>query len=140
MIAEAYLEGFRGFDAESAYRAMRDTAMQNRNGLDAYKTLGYVASKPGDQATSKTIEYSFDDWCIAKMAEALGRQDDASLFYKRSANYYHLFDRTTEFFRGRKANGKWRFPFSDIGLVGDEYTEADAWQYAFAGHDGVVWR
>ena len=132
MIAEAYLEGFRGFDPQSAYQAMRDTALQDRNGLKTYKELGYVASQPGDQATSKTLEYSFDDWCIARMAEALGHQDDAQLFYSRAANYYNLFDRTTGFFRGRRADGQWRTPFSAIALVGDEYTEADAWQYAFA--------
>jgi predicted alpha-1,2-mannosidase len=131
MIAEAYLDGFRGFDAQAAYAAMRDTAMQDRNGLNTYQELGYVASRPGDQATSKTLEYTFDDWCIAKMAEALGHPGDAKLFYRRAANYRNLFDRTTEFFRGRKADGQWRTPFSPITLVGDEYTEADAWQYAF---------
>ena len=131
MIAEAYLDGFRGFDAEAAYQAMRDTAMQDRNGLKTYKKLGYVASRPGDQATSKTLEYTFDDWCIARMAQALGHEQDARLFYQRSANYRNLFDTTTQFFRGRKANGDWRTPFVDNALVGDEYTEADAWQYAF---------
>lgn len=131
MIAEAYLEGFRGFDAPAAYAAMRDTAMQDRNGLNTYRELGYVASRPGDQATSKTLEYTFDDWCIARMAEALGHPGDAKLFYRRAANYRNLFDRTTGFFRGRKADGQWRTPFSPITLVGDEYTEADAWQYAF---------
>jgi predicted alpha-1,2-mannosidase len=137
MIAEAYLEGFRGFDAETAYQQMRDTAMQDRSGLDTYKRLGYVASVPGRAATSRTIEYTFDDWCIAKLAEALGHQEDAKLFYQRAANYRNLFDRTTEFFRGRKDNGQWRTPFTDKALVGDEYTEADAWQYAFAVQQDV---
>ncbi len=132
MMAEAYLDGFRGFDAEAAYQAARDTAMQDRNGLDTYKRLGYVASVPGHAATSCTLEYSFDDWCLAKMAEALGHADDARMFYQRAANYYNLFDRNTRFFRGRKADGQWRMPFNDRSLVGDEYTEADAWQYAFA--------
>jgi len=131
MIADAYLDGFRGFDAEAAYQAMRDTAMQDRNGLKTYKELGYVASRPGDQATSKTLEYTFDDWCIARMAQALGHEEDAKLFYKRSANYRNLFDTKTQFFRGRLADGDWRTPFVDNGMVGDEYTEADAWQYAF---------
>jgi predicted alpha-1,2-mannosidase len=131
VIVDAYLKGFRGFDAEAAYQAMRDTAMQDRNGLQAYKELGYVASKPGEQATSKTLEYAFDDWCLARMAEALGHQEDARLFYRRAANYRNLFDRTTLFFRGRKAGGAWRSPFIANALVNDEYTEADAWQYAF---------
>jgi predicted alpha-1,2-mannosidase len=131
MIAEAHLQGFRGFDAEVAYQAMRDTAMQDRSGLKTYKELGYVASRPGDQATSKTLEYTFDDWCIARMAESLGHNEDAKLFYERATNYRNLFDTTTQFFRGRKANGSWRAPFIDNAMVGDEYTEADAWQYAF---------
>ena len=132
MIAEAYLDGFRGFDPEAAYQAMRDTAMQDRSGLDTYKRLGYVASAPGRCATSCTLEYTFDDWCIGKMAEALGHKEDAQMFYQRAANYYNLFDQTTRFFRGRKADGTWRMPFNDKSFVGDEYTEADAWQYAFA--------
>ncbi len=132
MIASAYLNGFRGFDADTAYAAIRDTAMQDRNGLKTYKSLGYAASKPGAAATSCTLEYTFDDWCIARMAESLGHQDDAKLFYNRSANYRNLFDTSTAFFRGRKANGTWRYPFVTNALVGDEYTEADAWQYAFA--------
>jgi predicted alpha-1,2-mannosidase len=136
VIVDAYLKGFRGFDAEAAYQAMRDTAMQSRFGLDNYRKLGYFVSRPGDQATSKTIEYSVDDWTIAKMAEALGHHDDAKLFYRRAANYRNHFDRTTAFFRGRRANGEWRRPFDIYGHVGDEYTEADAWQYAFgAQHD-----
>ncbi|MGH7969904.1 MAG: GH92 family glycosyl hydrolase, partial [Limisphaerales bacterium] len=131
VIVDAYLKGFRGFDPEAAYQAMRDTAMQDRNGLKSYRELGYVASKAGDQAASKTIEYSVDDWCLARMAEALGHPEDARMFYQRAANYRNLFDGTTRFFRGRKANGSWRSPFVDNALVGDEYTEADAWQYAF---------
>ena len=137
MIAAAWLDGFRGFDAEAAYQAMRDTTMQDRNGLKTYKELGYVASRPGGQATSRTIEYSFDDWCMARMAEALGHREDAALFYQRASNYRNLFDRTTGFFRGRKADGRWRFPFAANALVGDEYTEADAWQYAFGVQQDV---
>ncbi|HEV2392182.1 MAG TPA: GH92 family glycosyl hydrolase [Verrucomicrobiae bacterium] len=131
VIVDAYFKGFRGCDPEEAYQAMRDTATQDRNGLKSYKELGYVASKSGEQATSRTLEYAFDDWCLARMAEALGHSDDARLFYSRAANYRNLFDRTTQFFRGRKADGAWRSPFIDNALVGDEYTEADAWQYAF---------
>jgi predicted alpha-1,2-mannosidase len=137
VIADAYLKGFRGFDAEAAYRAMRDTAMQNRNGLASYKHRGYVDSKPQGEATSKTIEYSFDDWSLARMADALGHKEDAQMFYKRAANYRNLFDGTVRFFRGRKADGAWRFPFVTNALVGDEYTEADAWQYAFAAQQDV---
>ncbi len=137
MIADAYLKGFRGFDTDAAYAAIRDTAMQDRNGLDTYKKNGYVASKPGDCATSKTIEYTYDDWCLARIAESLGKTNDANLFYQRAGNYRNLFDESVGFFRGRKANGAWRYPFVTNGLVGDEYTEADAWQYAFAVQQDV---
>ncbi|HEY1786548.1 MAG TPA: GH92 family glycosyl hydrolase [Verrucomicrobiae bacterium] len=137
MMTEAYLEGFRGFNAEMAYQQMRDTAMQDRNGLDSYKSIGYVPSTPNGSATSKTLEYTVDDWSLARMAEALGHPDDAQLFYQRAANYCNLFDRTTKFFRGRKANGSWRTPFVPNAMVNDEYTEADAWQYAFAVQQDV---
>jgi predicted alpha-1,2-mannosidase len=137
VIADAYLKGFRGFDGEAAYQAMRDTAMQNRNGLDTYKKLGYVASKQGDQAASKTIEYAFDDWSLARMADALGHKEDAQMFYQRAANYRNLFDAGVGFFRGRKATGAWRPHFVNNALVGDEYTEADAWQYAFGVQQDV---
>jgi predicted alpha-1,2-mannosidase len=137
VMADAYLKGFRGFDAEAAYQAMRDTATQDRNGLDSYKKLGYVASKPGTEATSKTIEYSFDDWTLARMAETLGHKEDAQMFYQRAANYRNLFDGRTRFFRGRKANGGWRAPFLTNAWVGDEYTEADAWQYALGAQQDV---
>jgi len=132
MITEAYFEGFREYDAEAAYQAMRDTAMQDRNGLESYRKLGYVTSEPKQGATSKTLEFTINDWTIAKLAETLGHADDAKLFYQRSANYRNLFDRSTGFFRGRKANGEWRSPFAPNTLVNDEYTEADAWQYLFS--------
>jgi predicted alpha-1,2-mannosidase len=137
VIVDAYLKGFRGFDAEAAYQAMRDTAMQDRNGLSSYKQRGYVASTPQGEATSRTIEYSFDDWSLARMADALGHKEDAQMFYQRAANYRNLFDGSVRFFRGRKADGSWRSPFVVNALVGDEYTEADAWQYAFGAQQDV---
>lgn len=131
VMVDAYFKGLLGPNAEAAYQAMRVTSMQDRNGLDTYKKLGYVASRRGAEASSRTIEYSVDDWCLATMAEALGHRDDAELFYRRSANYRNLWDKTTQFFRGRKADGRWRAPFDTLGLVGDEYTEANAWPYLF---------
>ncbi len=141
VIVDAYFKGLLGPDAEKAYQALRATAMGDHNGLTSYRELGYVASQGGEQAASKTVEYSVDDWCIATMAQALGHKEDAEIFFKRSSNYRNLFDQTTRFIRGRKDNGNWRAPFDTLGLVGDEYTEACAWQYAFAAqHDipGVI--
>lgn len=131
VIVDAYFKGIRNFDAEAAYQAIKDTSMQRRNGLETYIKLGWVASKSGDTATSRTLEFAVDDWCTARFAEALGHHEDAKIFYARAANYRNLFDRTSRLFRGRHANGQWRRPFDTHGLVNDEYTEADAWQYAF---------
>lgn len=125
MIAAAYLDGFRGFDANTAYQEMCETAMGSRRGLDAYRERGY------GPLTSISLEYTVDDWCIARMAQALGRAQDAARFYRRSANYYNLFDRATGFFRARLDNGRWREPFDPLGMVNDQYSEADAWQYDF---------
>ena len=130
IIADAYLKGVRGDDPEAAYQAMRETAVQND--LAGYKTLGYIPSQRGSQATSRTIESGYDDWCIAKMAAALGHNADAQMFYKCAADYYNLYDKTTDFLRGRLADGSWRPSFDAIGQINDEYTEADAWEYAFA--------
>jgi len=131
-ICEAYLKGYRGFDVDKAYAQMKSALLADRNGLDNYRNLGFVASRRGMEATSKTIEYGYNDWCMAKMAEKMGKTEDAALFYKRSTNYRNLWDGSTQLFRGRKADGTWRKPFDQLGLVGDEYTESDAWQYAMA--------
>ena len=131
-ICEAYLKGYRGFDVQKAYAQMRAAMLSNYRGLDDYRNLGWVASRRRAEAASETIEYGYNDYCLARMAEAMGKKEDAALFYKRSTNYRNLWDDTTKLFRGRKADGSWRRPFDQLGLVGDEYTEADAWQYAMA--------
>jgi predicted alpha-1,2-mannosidase len=85
IIRDAYVMGFRGFDADLAFRAMVDTAMNGRNRQDEYMKYGYVPwDKKKGAATSRTIELSYDDWCIAQMANDLGKMDEAQLFTKRS--------------------------------------------------------
>lgn len=142
VIYDAYAKGFRGFDAELAYQAMRDTAMSHRNQQDEYQTLGYVPWAPHSAgkggATARTLEYTYDDWCIAQMAKALGKTDDAELFSKRSDNYRKVWDAKTRFFRSPKADGTFFEPFDpkEVSHNGDVasgyYVEADAWQYMFA--------
>lgn len=134
VIWDAYEKGFRGFDAELAYQAMRETAMNSRHHQDEYQKLGYVPAANGkrNEATSRTLEFSFDDWCIAQMAGALGKTEDAGLFTKRSQNYTNVFDPVTGFFRGKTAAGKFRTPFNPKAVSFDDYTEANAWQYTFA--------
>ncbi len=133
VIADAYLKGFKGFDAEAAYQSLKATALNPRNGQDEFNNGGYVISSAGSkQSVSRSLEFAYDDWCIAKMAEGLGHADDAKMFMARAANYRNLFDTTTGFMRGRKANGAWRGPFNPKQLVWSDYTEANAWQYSWS--------
>jgi predicted alpha-1,2-mannosidase len=138
VIYDAYEKGFRGFDAELAYQAMRDTAMSGRNRQDEYQKLGYVPYVKGkDAATSRTLEFSYDDWCIAQMARALGKTNDYELFAQRAQNYKNVWDPTTRFFRSKSEDRTYLEPFDPREMVlGDDvangyYTEANAWEYAF---------
>jgi predicted alpha-1,2-mannosidase len=134
VIADAYAKGFRGFDAELAFKAMKDTALSSRNRQDEYQTLGYVSSETGDRrrGAARTLEFAFDDWCISQMAKALGKTDDAGLFARRAQNYTNVFDPVTKFFRGKTAAGSFREPFDPKAISFDDYVEANAWQYTFA--------
>ncbi len=134
VVADAYLKGFRGFDAEGVYQALKTTAMNGRNGQDEYQKYGYVLSSGAGskQSVSRTLEFAYDDWCIAQLAQALGHKEDAAMFLGRAGNYRNLFDTTTGFMRGRKADGSWRRPFNPKQLVWADYTEANAWQYTWS--------
>src|SRR5882724_6092767 len=134
VIADACAKGFRGFDAESAFKAMRETAMDDRNGLDDYKKIGYVpcATGAGKRGAARTLEFAYDDWCTAQMARTLGKTEDAALFTRRSENFTNIFDPATGFFRGKTAAGSFREPFDPKSFSPDDYAEANAWQYTFA--------
>ena len=135
VIAEAYLKGIRGFDAEKAYEAMKTTMMQDDRGLKAYKKYGYIPYNAGvDESVTITLEYAYDDWCVAQMAKALGKNEDADFFTKRSEAYTHLFDKETGFMRGKSTDGKWRTPFDpkrSDHRENTDYTEGNAWQHSW---------
>jgi len=134
VIADAYLKGIRGFDAKLALEAMVASAEQDHFGLKAYKERGYISSEDEAESVSKTLEYAYDDWCIARMAEALGEQSIAERYFERSRNWQNLYDPTTRFFRPRR-NGGFVEPF-DPYEVNFHFTEANAWQYSlFVPHD-----
>ena len=134
VIADAYLKGIRGFDEQLALEAMVASAMRDEPGLDAYRTKGYISSEDAPESVSKTLEYAYDDWCIARMAEAMGRDSLARVFFARSRNWQNLFDPNTHFFRARY-NGGFKEPF-DPYEVNFNFTEANAWQYSlFVPHD-----
>lgn len=129
VIADAYMKGIRNFDINKAYKAMKKSSMQNINGLDSYREMGYIPSDLEHESVSKTLEYAYDDWCIAQVAKALGYEEDYKYYIERSKYYMNLFDPSTKFFRPKK-NGKWVEPF-DPYQVSRDYTEANAWQYCF---------
>ena len=137
MIAGAYVRGFRDYDVEAVYAAMRDTALvgataNNNKALQhQFRTLGYVASAPGAQSVSRTMDFAYDYWCVGAMAELLGKHADAKMFYKLGQNYKNLFDPQTGFMRGKLEDGTWRTPFRPDQEYWHDYTESDAWEATF---------
>lgn len=129
VIADAYLKGIRGYDAEKAFEAMKFSATRNWLGLESYKELGYIPVEEESESVSKTLEYAYDDWTIARMAKEMGKDDDEETFLRRAQNYKNVFDPETKFMRGRFRN-TWFAPF-DPYEVNFNYTEANAWQYSF---------
>ncbi len=134
VISDAYMKGIRGYDAELALEAMVASADADLFGLDHYRERGYISSEDKPESVSRTLEYAYDDWCIARMAEAMGKTDIADRFYDRSRNWQNVFDPETKFFRARR-NGGFVVPF-DPYEVNFHFTEANAWQYGlFVPHD-----
>ena len=135
VIADAYLKGIGGFDAEKALEACVATAnLDDYRGIGAYKKLGYVPCdlkdphNADDWSLSKTLEYAYDDHCIARMAEKMGRTDIAEEFYRRAQNYRNVYNPETGFMQPRDSRGHFVEPFSP-----DDYTphicESNGWQY-----------
>lgn len=145
MILSAYQNGFRGFDAEEAFKAMVETSTKSHINSDweLYNKYGYYPfDKLDNEAVSRTLESGYDDWCVAEMAKILGNTDIEKSFTQRANYYKNLFDKDTQLFRGKDSNRNWRTPFyplmatSPMNNPGD-YTEANAWQYFWtpAQHD-----
>jgi predicted alpha-1,2-mannosidase len=138
VIADAYLKGVRGFDEKAAPEAMvKSATYAPYGGLGDYMALGYVPIDKEPEAASKTVEYAYDDWTIARMAKAMGQDDVAATFLKRASNWRNSFDAKTGFLRARKSDGAFRTPFDPTAInYGSDYTEGNAWQYSwFAPQD-----
>ena len=132
VLADAYLSGqLRDLDTMEVLEAMIKSSNINKKGSDAYTRLGFIPANTHNESVSCTLEYAYDDWCIARMAEALGETEIADTYYRRAHNYIHLFDGSTKFFRGRHEDGSWGDDF-DPYEVSKDYTEANGWQYRFA--------
>ena len=133
VIADAYMKGIRGYSADQALHAMVASADYGPwGGLDWYMKLGYVPIDKEVEGASKTLEYAFDDWTIARMAQAMGKEDIADRFFKRAAYWKNVFDPKTGFVRARLADGSFRTPFDPAAAgYNSDYTEGNAWQYSW---------
>lgn len=151
VIWDAYNKGIRDYDAEKAYEAMTRIATHftdyegeglslhlkeeararaaDADALESYNRFGYVRSDDSHESVSKTLEYAYNDWCIAQMALALGKKEDHDYYLDRSRNWMNVYDPSTGFMRARK-NGCLYQPFSPY-MVDNNYTEANSWQYSF---------
>ncbi|MBL8125961.1 MAG: GH92 family glycosyl hydrolase, partial [Blastocatellia bacterium] len=155
VIADAMAKGIKGFDYEKAYAAAKHSAELDHFGLAGYKRRGYISMEDENESVSRTLEYAYDDWCIAQMADILIRrqrqnltakgfasrtkpEDDAyikakladhEVFSKRARYFENLFDTKTGFFRPKK-NGGFVEPFAP-NEVTFGFTEGNSWQYSF---------
>jgi predicted alpha-1,2-mannosidase len=154
LVAEAINKGFKGFDYKLAYQAVYKDAMtppdgdttrlwldrepytpyEARAGLTYFKKLGYIPADKVSESASSTEEESYDDYAVAQVAKAVGKEDDYRFFMKRSLSYKNLFNSTRHFMQAKNSDGSWASP-------DDGWTEGDQWVYLYAAlHDvpGVV--
>jgi predicted alpha-1,2-mannosidase len=127
------MKGIRGFDEDAALNAMVASAENEQyGGLGEYMRRGYVPIDREPEAASKTVEYAYDDWTIARMARAMGRTDIAQRFERRAHNWRNSFDARSGWLRARLSTGGFREPFDPTAInYGSDYTEGNAWQYSW---------
>lgn len=139
-IVEAYMKGFRGFDPERAWEAVKTTLTVNHARSSRFDVMDQYGYYPFDiverESVSCTMEMCYDDYCASVFAEALGHEEDARFFRKRSENWLNLFDPESKLVRGKDSEGNWRTPFDRFALShaathGGDYTEGNAWQYTW---------
>ena len=134
VIADAYIKGIQGYDADLALEAMLHSSEQDKLGLSAYKTKGYIAAGDEAESVSKTLEYAYDDWCIAEMAKQMQNEAVFNTFISRAQYYKNLFNPEVGFMQS-KMNGGFSTGF-DPAEVNFNFTEANSWQYSlFAPQD-----
>lgn len=130
VIVDAFAKGYTDFDNKTALEAMKKSATENKYGIQRYIEQGYLGIGEQSDCVSKTLEYAYDDWCIAIMAQMTGDENTYREYLKRSENYKNLYDYTTGFFRP-KVNKRWLEPFNPFDVNRGAYCEANAWQYNF---------
>ncbi len=129
VIADAYVKGIRGYDADQALKAMIAFAEEDEFGKLDYIRDGFLSSEHDAESVSKTLEYAYNDWCIAQMAFAMSKQNVYEKFIKRAQSWKNLFDPESKFFRAKNRHF-WTPNFNPFE-VNFHYTEANAWQYGY---------
>jgi len=131
LIADAVIKGNNTFDAQRALDACVTTAQQKfYGGLDAYIASGYVPDERSSSSVSMTLEYAYDDWCIAQMAKKLDKQEIYTQFMKRSENWRNVFDASIGYTRPKLVNGNFRKEFDVLSTHGQGFIEGNAWNYS----------
>ena len=132
VIADGFLKGVKGFDPERAYEAVKTTAMNpHYDSVAIYDKLGWVPYDKENESISKTLEYAFDDYCVAQMAKALGKTDDYNHFMRRAASYKNIFDPSIGLMRSKDSHGKWKANFDPHSWETGDVTEGTSWQYSW---------
>ncbi len=144
VIADAYLKGIRDYDIEKAYTAIRKDATEPgtgrykaREGILDYLKLGYVPADKVKESAACTLEYAYDDFCVAQMARELDKKSDYRTFMDHSKNYKNIYDPETGFMRGRNSDRSWVQPFDPLAW-GGVYTEGNAWQWLWSVQHDVA--
>jgi predicted alpha-1,2-mannosidase len=133
VVADAILKGYKGFDTNLAYEALKATAMGDSRGLKFVKKLGYIPADSVPESVSKGLEFAIDDWCVAQVAKKLGKTEDYEYFSKRGENYKKYYDPQVGFMRGRFSENKWRTPYSPFTSIHEngDFSEGNGWEYTF---------
>ena len=143
VLAEAQAKGIAGVDYARAWPLWRRRAMdEDYRGFGLYRKLGFIPSDLEEEATSKTLEYAYDDWALASLAKAVGADDDHRHLLARSRNVRNVFDRELRFVRPKLSNGRWAEPFDPRELGHSarwhDFTESNAWQATFLPQHDVT--
>ncbi|SDH54276.1 GH92 family glycosyl hydrolase [Chitinophaga filiformis] len=133
VIADAYLKGYKGFDINAAFEAMKASSMRDDLGMKDIKAKGYIPADKEYESVSKAMEYAIDDWCIAAVAKKLGRTADFEYYSKRAGYYKNYFDSTIKFVRPRMDDGSFKTPYDPFNSIHEkgDFTEGNGWQYTW---------
>lgn len=133
VIADAYLKGFKGFDINAAFEAMKVSSTRDDLGMKDIKAKGYIPADKEYESVSKAMEYAIDDWCIAAVAKKLGRTTDFEYYSKRAGYYKNYFDSTIKFVRPRMDDGSFKTPYDPFHSIHEkgDFTEGNGWQYTW---------